>query len=143
MKTLFFDIKDHIDPEEDAFLLKGLIANALERSSPPYSEQALSIIVRDDAGHIIAGLTGKTFWNWLYIDTIWVEKEQRKSGLGRQLVEKAEREAITRGCHSAYLWTEDFEGEGFYPKLGYQQFVEKADFPNGHRRIGFMKRIAA
>jgi hypothetical protein len=51
--------------------------------------------------------------------------------------------AIARDCHSSYLWTESFEGPDFYPKLGYQKFAVKEDFPLGHRRTGFMKRLAA
>jgi GNAT superfamily N-acetyltransferase len=138
-----FGVLDAINPEDLAFLEKGLAENAAANGAPPYTKHDLVILARGNQEKIIAGLTGKTFWNWLYIDILWVEAEHRKQGFGSRLVQEAETEAIKRGCHSSYLWTENYEGRNFYPKLGYKEFVEKQDFPNGFQRIGFMKRLAA
>ena len=55
----------------------------------------------------------------------------------------AENEALKRGCHSAYLWTQSWEGPDFYPKLGYKKFVVNEEVPRGHQRTGFMKQKAA
>jgi len=79
---------------------------------------------------------------WAYFDLVWVEPKHRSQGLGRKLMEKAEIEAQKRGCHSAWLWTQDFEAPGFYEKLGYKKFVVFEDFIPGHQRIGYMKRLA-
>jgi GNAT superfamily N-acetyltransferase len=136
-----FELADSIDPTDLAILEKGLTDNAVALNAPPYAERALSILKRDANGAIIAGLTGKTFWNWLYIDILWVVPALRKQGIARALVSAAEAEAVKRGCHSSYLWTESFEGPEFYPRLGYRQFVVKEDFPIGYQRIGFMKRL--
>jgi len=80
---------------------------------------------------------------WSYIDALWVSEEKRGQGLGRLLMKQAEEEAMKRGCHSAYLWTQDFEAPEFYKKLGYQQFVTFENFIPGHQRTGFMKQLAA
>ncbi len=80
---------------------------------------------------------------WAYVDLVWTRDDQRGKGLGRKLMAKAEDEAQKRACHSAYLWTQDFEAPGFYEKLGYRRFVVLEDFIPGHQRIGFMKRLAA
>ena len=132
---------DVIDADTLAVLEAGLQANAEEKNAPVYQATPMSVLAHNKAGALIGGLTGKTFWNWLYIDILWVAKEERAQGLGRRLVERAEAVALDRGCHSAYLWTESFEAPDFYPKLGYLPFVVKDEFPLGHQRIGFMKRL--
>ena len=134
---------DSIDDQASKTLEEGLRQNAREKKAPVYEANPLSVLARDEDGTLIGGLIGKTFWNWLYIDLLWVEKNRRVKGLGSDLVKRAETLARERGCHSSYLWTESFEGPNFYPKLGYQQFVVKEDFPLGHQRLGFMKRLAA
>ena len=138
-----FEISDKIETEVYAALERGLIANAIEKNAPPYKETELSIVRRNEAGEIVAGLTGKTFWNWLYVDLLWVDKSLRGLGTGSALMKAAEEEAIKRGCIAAYVWTQSFEASGFYPKLGYKEFVVKHDFPIGHQRTGFMKQLAA
>ncbi|MDR3424398.1 MAG: GNAT family N-acetyltransferase [Alphaproteobacteria bacterium] len=132
---------DLIDDDALKALELRLEQNAEEQNAPPYQSTPLSVLAHDDNGALVGGLTGKTFWNWLYIDMLWVRKEDRGKGLGRELVDKAETLAVQRGCISSYLWTESFEAPEFYPKLGYQKFVVKEDFPLGHQRIGFMKSL--
>lgn len=136
------EITDKIDAEAESALNAGLAANAVAQNAPPFEATPLQILRRDETGKIVAGLTGKTFWNWLYIDILWVDEALRGRDVGSKLVRAAEEEAVRRGCHSAYLWTESFEGPAFYPKLGYEKFVTKTDFPIGFSRIGFMKRFA-
>jgi GNAT superfamily N-acetyltransferase len=134
---------DSIDDAVLKTLEAGLSENAVEKNAPPFKTIPLSVLARDAKGELIGGLTGNTCWDWLYIDVLWIKKEARTQGLGSGLVKKAEALALERGCHSSYLWTESFEAPDFYPKLGYQKFAMNEDFPTGHRRTGFMKRLAA
>jgi len=144
LNTCSFEVLDTITAEVNDALTHGLDSHALAVQAPPYEKTDLSIVRRDQNGKIVAGLTGKTFWNWLYVDTLWVDDSLRGQGEGSALMKAAEDEAIKRGCHSCYLWTESFQGKGFYPKLGYKEFVVIDDFPiGGHQHIGFMKRLAA
>ena len=138
-----FEISDNLDAETESFLEQRLIEDSLEKNTPPYEATPLTVLAKSEDGFLLGGLTGKTFWNWLYIDMLWVAKEARHQGLGARLVHMAEEKARQRGCSDAYLWTESFQGPNFYPKLGYQRFVTKEDFPSGHQRIGFMKRLIA
>jgi GNAT superfamily N-acetyltransferase len=134
---------DSIDETVRNALRHGLDQNAQEKGVPAYRPVPLSIVARDDNGALVGGLAGETAWDWLYIELLWVKKEARVQGTGRDLVKKAETIAAQRGCRAAYLLTESFQAPGFYAKLGYQKFVEQEDFPSGHQRIGFMKRLAA
>ncbi len=105
--------------------------------------KTFSVVSKNDAGQIIGGAYAYLHPGWVYIDLLWVAKEQRGNGMGQRLLREAETEATRRGCHSAYLWTQDFEAPEFYEKQGYKRFVVMEDFIPGHQRIGFMKRLAA
>ena len=51
----------------------------------------------------------------------------------------AESESITRGCHSAWLDTFEFQARAFYERIGYVCFGELPDYPVGFSRF-FMKK---
>ena len=143
MNDCLFEVSDTVSRDVQAALENGLTAHAVALSVPPYEEKMISIVRKDDQGKIVAGLFGKIFWNWFYTDTLWVDEALRGQGVGSALMKAAEDEAKKRGCVGAYVWTESFQGQSFYPKLGYKEFVVMDDFPIGHQRIGFMKRLAA
>ena len=55
------------------------------------------------------------------ITTLLVNSQKRKMGVGRALMEKAEKLAVGKGCKK--IWLETNEGWGaeyFYAKLGYE-----------------------
>ncbi|MBD1807281.1 GNAT family N-acetyltransferase [Microcoleus sp. FACHB-SPT15] len=100
----------------------------------------LTIFVRNSQGEVIGGLNGYTHWNWLFISHLWISQVIRNQGYGRELVIRAEQEAINRGCRHAYLDTFDFQACGFYEKLGYQVFGALQNFPENHTRYFLQKR---
>jgi GNAT superfamily N-acetyltransferase len=104
-----------------------------------YSYQKIAFFIREKTHKIVAGLHGHTGLGWLYIDVLWVEKNYRSKGLGRQLLEAAESEAAKRECHGVYLYTYSFQQPIFYENLGYQIFGQLDNFPDGHSKY-FMKK---
>jgi len=88
------------------------------------------------------GLVGATFWDWFYIDLLFVKEELRRQGYGRQLLELAEAEASRRGARNAYLDTFSFQAPEFYTGQGYRVFGELPDFPRGYTRIFMTKALA-
>lgn len=143
MNSCSFEVSDTISRDVKSALENGLTAHASALDIPPYEEKEVSIVRRHANGQIVAGLFGKVVWNWLYVDTLWVDDALRGQGVGSALMQAAEAEARKRGCAGAYVWTESFQGENFYPKLGYTEFARMDDFPIGHQRIGFMKRLVS
>ena len=95
----------------------------------------LAVFERDSQGVLIAGLTAKTYWERLDIDYLWVSSEHRGKGIARELLLKAEEEAIHRGCKYAQLDTFDFQAKEFYEKLGYEIFGKLDGYKNGHKRF--------
>jgi GNAT superfamily N-acetyltransferase len=93
----------------------------------------LAVLARR-ATTVVAGATGFTHSGWLYVHYLWVASELRGTGLGQDILARAEAEARQRGCHAVWLDTFSFQAPGFYEKLGYQEFGRLDDFPPGHSR---------
>jgi GNAT superfamily N-acetyltransferase len=124
---------------EVAAVVDGLNAWNAERG-PPMQWQRMTYFLRGPAGEIAGGLDGHTSWGWLFVRILWVATPYQRQGYGRELLQRAEAEAKTRGCCSAYLDTFDFQARGFYERLGYRLFGELAGFPPGHTRYFLEKR---
>ena len=141
MTEVSFEVSDTISDQDLKVLEDGLFAHYAAMKAPALAFTTLSILNRNEQGLVIAGLHGKSFWNWLHIDSLWVDAPLRGQGLGRALLAQAEEEAKKRGCIAVYLWTQSFAAPWFYAKLGYEEFLVGNDFPLGHKRFGFRKNL--
>ena len=71
-----------------------------------------------------------------------VAASARRQGIGRQLMEIAEKEAIARGCKYAFVDTIDYQSPAFYQKLGYQMAGRIPDWDShGHAKCFLMKGL--
>jgi GNAT superfamily N-acetyltransferase len=102
----------------------------------------LAVLVKDQAGAIIGGLWGHTGYDWLFTQLLVVPAALRGQGVGTEIMRLAEREAVQRGCHGAWLDTFEFQARGFYERLGYECFGELPNYPTGFARF-FMKKALA
>jgi GNAT superfamily N-acetyltransferase len=103
--------------------------------------QNLCFVLRAPDEEVVGGVIGATFWDWLYIDLMWIKEELRGRGYGHRLLELAEEEGRKRGAKNAYLDTFSFQAPEFYKKRGYQVFGELKDFPQGHQRYFLTKQL--
>ena len=78
---------------------------------------------------------------WFYIDLLFVKEELRGRGYGHRLLEMAEAEARQRGATDVFLDTFSFQALEFYEQHGYRVFGELNDFPPGHTRYYFTRRL--
>lgn len=108
----------------------------------PRDEAPFSTIAHDEKGALIGGLNGVSHWRWLYIRHLWVAPERRGMGLGTALLRRAEGEARARACLGLYIDSFDPRAAALYERFGFTRFGEIADFPPGHSRMFFSKRIA-
>lgn len=122
-------------------VLAGKLMQFNESQARPYDFDALRLAIFDAQGNICAGLLGATGWAWLSIDILFVDSVLRKSGLGRELVQRAIEIARARGCIGAMLDTFDFQARGFYEKQGFSVFGELANMPPGHTRYWMRRDI--
>ena len=99
----------------------------------------LIIVVEDSEAGMVGGLWGRTAYDWLFVELLFVPESLRGRGFGSELMKRAEDEALGRGCHSAWLDTFEFQARGFYERLGYTCFGELPNYPAGFARY-FMRK---
>ena len=125
--------------------IRKLIANALIRynvnAAGPAQQRPLVVTLRDSSNLVIGGLWGSTGYGWLYTQMLVVPERLRSQGLGRSIMQRAEQEALERGCQTAWVDTQ-FGARGFYESLGYECFGELPDYPPGFSRTFLKKSLS-
>lgn len=109
--------------------------------NPHLEKIPLALFARDAGGTIVAGLTGSTYWEYLYVGRLWTDERFRKLGLGSRLLAEAEKAARRRGCHAVHLMTGSFNALPFYQKRGYTVFGALPDMPTGHTQYFMTKSL--
>jgi len=101
----------------------------------------ISVYFRNIDSEIVAGLTGKTFWNWLHVEYLRVSEDERGKKLGTKLMRAAEEEAISRGYEGSTLDTFSFQALGFYQKLGYSIVGGLSGYAGKYQRHYLEKKL--
>jgi ribosomal protein S18 acetylase RimI-like enzyme len=109
----------------------------------PGHSQPLGVLARDATGALVGGISGRTIYRHFLIEVLWVDESLRGTGLGRQLMETAERIAVERGCVAAQVDTLSFQAPDFYRRLGFGVVGRIEGFPAGHDRFFLLKKYAA
>lgn len=72
---------------------------------------------------IVGGIFGySSYYKIGYIETLWVDEQFRRSGIGSNLLKLIEHDLKNFGCNNVHLETFDFQGPEFYIKKGYEEF---------------------
>lgn len=120
-------------------ILKPLAAYN-ERAAGPGRWGRFAITVRDEAGQVVGGLWGQTGYGFLFVELLALGPA-RGNGLGREVMGLAEAEARRRGLQGIWLDTWTFQAPGFYQKLGFVECGRIGDYPPGHDRVFYVKRL--
>ncbi|MGF1727645.1 GNAT family N-acetyltransferase [Photobacterium nomapromontoriensis] len=131
-----------LDTQKQAELTAGFESHSQRQEAPPYNKERVNWTVQDEQGNLIAALTADILWGWLYIDELWVDERCRGTGLGKQLMERAEEYAKTQALSGLWLWTQSWQAPVFYQRLGFEEFTCFENFPAGHNRIGLRKYLS-
>ena len=95
------------------------------------SVQPINIIVTDEEGRWIGGISSEVYWNWLEIHDFWFDEKFRGNGLGSLLLSKTEEIALEKGATKVMLTTFEFQARSFYELYDYKVVGEIRDFPPG------------
>ena len=135
-------VREGPDAQIRAVLLNLMMTYNESKTGP--SGFALLAVTLDDAetGRVIGGLWGRTVYDWLFVEFLFVPEPLRGQGLGTALLRTAEEEAVARQCIGACLDTFDFNAPGFYRKLGYEEFAALDSPRHGFKRHFLAKRLA-
>jgi GNAT superfamily N-acetyltransferase len=148
MNDRLSDIEITVEPDPDAFVeeIEVRLLASLRQNVPASDYEPFGVLARDKEGAILGGLIGGTSYGWLLIKILWVAEDIRSQGLGARIMQLAEQEASSRGCHGAWLDTSSQRARTFYAKLGYETFgmLENRDGekPQGHARFFLSKRFS-
>lgn len=104
-------------------------------------ERRFVFTARDAKGRLAGAAVAWTYWDYAYLDNLWVAPSQRGQGTGAQLLQAVEREARTRGLRMVQLHTFTFEAPDFYRKQGYTLAGQIPDSPTGTTNHWFYKLL--
>ena len=127
-------------PAEDLVRLADNLTRFNESDVGPSGKLPIAALLHEGET-LLAGLSGYTAWGWLYVQWLWIAEAHRGRGMAGQLLAKAEAEALTRGCHGAYIDTFNPHALRVYQKAGYTVFGTLADFPPGRTRSFLRKTL--
>ena len=131
---------DYPELEAVAAIQRGLHQFNQEMGGP-YDREPVTVLARDGEEVVKGGLLGLTYWNWLFIDWLWLAREVRGQGLGTDLLARAEAVARARGCTDAYTDTFSFTAPGFWKRNGWIEAGRLDGMPPGHSRIWYRKKL--
>ena len=131
-----------LDPNEDdrrAILNPLLAFNDSKAGQDGY--KPLAILLRDDDDGIQGGLWAKCYYDWLFVELLFVPEVMRGQQLGAKLLAQAEQWAKEQNCIGIWLDTFSFQAPGFYEKQGYSVFGTLERYPpDTHQRI-FLRKL--
>ena len=136
------------DAPEVAALVHDAYTCYLERlGGPPgpMTEDYADVIARRivtvaESGKAIAGvLVLGEYDEGFLVENVAVHPDHQGAGLGRRLLELAEREALTRGFDSIHLYTHRLmsENRALYARLGYVEYEPRA---RRHEALVYMRK---
>ncbi len=111
-------------------------------AAPLHEVRGLFVFARVADGVVLGGAIGRTWGQCCELEQLWVAEEQRRRGLGRELLRHFESEARRRACALIYLDTWSFQAPRFYEKLGYRGVLEVTGFGAGLVKYTMHKRLA-
>jgi GNAT superfamily N-acetyltransferase len=131
-----------IRPEDQARIDQALAEfNDAAIGAGPGPHGRFAVLLRDAAGAVRGGLWARFGRRWLFVELFILPPDLRRQGLGARMLAMAEAEARARGCTDAWLDSFSFQAPGFYARLGWREFGRLADYPLGHIRHFFTKRL--
>jgi ribosomal protein S18 acetylase RimI-like enzyme len=131
--------------DEDADLDARLDAELSEynlATSGVHVRSQFTVKIQDDAGELVAGLSGWTWGTCAGISLVWVREDRRARGAGGRLLAAAERVARERGCHQLVVSSFTFQAPGFYERHGFVETGRIEGLPiEGAADVHLAKRL--
>lgn len=122
----------HEEAETLSRAIREFNAAAIPDLEPVEAEKRFHVLTKSESGEVLGGIRATCFWNTLHIELLWLSEGLRGSGIGRQLVEAAEKFARQNGCENAFVETTSWQARPFYQKNGYRHVATLNGRPRGH-----------
>ncbi|WP_163020017.1 GNAT family N-acetyltransferase, partial [Pseudomonas viridiflava] len=97
----------------------GVIDTGRDLSEPlGGNAKAIACALTEDS-LLMGGATGRTEFQRLFVNFLWVDQQWRGTGLGAEALHKLEALAIERGCVDSIIETLDDGVASWYQRIGY------------------------
>lgn len=101
-----------------------------------------AFFMRDGPKALVAGCNGSVIFGSIYTDQLWVAKDYRRRGLGKQLMEAVHTYGKSLGCLFATVNSMSFQHtRAFYESLGYSLEYERSGYAGGASCLFFKKYL--
>lgn len=134
-------VEEHPSHHDIQFLEQRIIEHNYSRAGAS-DGRGLACFVRNDAGQIIAGISGYTWAGMAELEFLWVDESLRGQGVGSRLLEAVEAEARQRGCALVITSTYSFQAPEFYQGHGYVVVAKIENCPPGHANYWLKKELS-
>ena len=92
---------------------------------------SFACFIRNENHELVAGCNGSIIFGSIYTDQLWVDKQYRKRGLGKRLMNAVHEYGRNQGCKLATVATMSFQNaRSFYERLGYRVDFEREGYIN-------------
>jgi GNAT superfamily N-acetyltransferase len=125
--------------EEDRLAILNPLLVYNDANIPDDRFERIAIMLRDEAGEAVGGLWAKLYYDWIFVELLFVPESLRGQDLGSKLLAQVEEIAKEKACTGVWLDTFSFQAPGFYEKQGYERFGVLENYPKGLERIFFRK----
>lgn len=130
------------DPKAAYDWIDGLLnGQAVEMTGQGFSAERLAYEVHDEDGTRAGGLYAVFGARWVFVELLALEPAARGKGYGRSLMAHLEEQARIKGKFGIWLDTYSFQAPGFYERLGFEECGRIPNYPEGHSRRFFAKRL--
>lgn len=136
---MIFEVGDDVAPGDLKNIAAGLDSHSLENVGIVW--KPFNIIARDN-GKMVGGLTGFIIGTIAIIKLLWVDKACRGTGLGRELMQRAEDFVRARDCKLIRVDTLAYQAPAFYKRMGYSLSATIPGYLEGQDRFFFEKKVS-
>lgn len=108
--------------EEILSILKSELRHHNYQYFGDYERKNFTICIYDSSNILIGAIHGFCIptYKIARAEFVWVIEKQRGQGIGTALFTKMQEHALSHKCNKLQVSTMDFQGPGFYEKLGFK-----------------------
>ena len=103
--------------------------------------RGIGFVIHDEAGRIIAAVSGYTWSDTSELKQMWVDQSYRGRGYARALIDAFIAENQLRGVRRIWVASHDFQAPQMYEKAGLVRMAEFDGWPDGHINVILCKTL--
>jgi len=106
-----------------------------------HPEISIKLVIKNDDGKVIGGLSGYTTLGTMNFGELWVDDRYRNQGYGKDLLKTAETLAKEKGCLAGQTACFTFQNLDFLKSQGYTPYGCLDGYPKGVKEYLLIKRF--